>query len=429
MERKIAIVFVSGSVGELDWNLEILKLLINEGFNLKIIILSTKAYNSIKGNVLVNDFINQKNDQIEVIFRGGYFIEKIRKYIYLSYRILIKLKINKFPLLNNILNLFIKIFQKIFSYSLPSNILSNKNEKYLFLSEFPSLRRPWDAWMKKNFNNSIFLYHPHSQSIYPINFDQKYFRKKNVDYNKNCFLLLGHYTDYLSLNDGKELASTDLEKIFIGHPNWSQNRINRNLVKEKNFYINSIVKNKKNILILSKHFGTYMNEENHKNLAETSINSIQKIIPDANILIKKHPREGLSSWDQLAKENSSIKIINYHVQQIVPKVDFVISIFNSASVDCYLMGVPVIEYYNTNKFRKDMIFDGNHFTSIYRKLGVVTPANNEKELQKAINDLVKTKFKLQSDKTHSHFNELINLSNTWEKKIRNILEANNFITK
>ena len=30
-----------------------------------------------------------------------------------------------------------------------------------------------------------------------------------------------------------------------------------------------------------------------------------------------------------------------------------------------------------------MIFDGNHFTSIYRKLGVVTPANNEKELPDA----------------------------------------------
>ena len=117
------------------------------------------------------------------------------------------------------------------------------------------------------------------------------------------------------------------------------------------------------------------------------------------------------------------------MQQIVPKVDFVISVWNSASVDCYLMGVPVIEYYNPNKFPKGMIFEGDNYTSVYRKLRLVIPANNEKELQKAITDLVNTKFKLSTDKTHSYFYELLNLSNTWEKKIRNILEANNFITK
>ena len=106
---------------------------------------------------MVNDFISQKNNKIEIIYRGGYFIEKIRHYIYLSYRILIKLKINKYPLMSNILNLFIKIFQRVFSHILPSNVLSNKNKKYLFLSEFPSLRKPWDVWMRKILINLFFL--------------------------------------------------------------------------------------------------------------------------------------------------------------------------------------------------------------------------------------------------------------------------------
>jgi hypothetical protein len=430
MQNKIAIVIVSGSAGELDWNLEILELLLNEGFNLKIVILKRKTFKSIKQNKMINDFINQKNDKIEVIFRGGYFIEKIRQYIYLSYRILIKLKISKYPLMSNILNLFIKIFQRVFSNILPSNVLSDKSKKYLFLSEFPSLRKPWDVWMRKNFNESIFLYHPASQSIYANNLDQKFSRYQNIDFKKNHFLLLGHQLDYLSINDGRELASTDLEKVFLGHPNWSQKRIDKFLVNKKDSYLNSLTREKINILILSKtHSDYYSNLNYHVNLIETSVKSIQKIIPNSNVLIKKHPREVVVPWEKFVKKNSSIKIINYHVQQIAPKVDFVISIWNSASVDCYAMGVPVIEYYDTNKFPRGMIFEGDNYTSVYRKLGLVIPANNEKELQKAITDLVNTKYKLPSDKIHPFYKELENLSNTWEKKIRNILEAHDFITK
>ena len=57
LDNKVAIVIVSGSVGELDWNLEILDLLLNEGFELKIVILKRKALKSIKQNKMVNDFI------------------------------------------------------------------------------------------------------------------------------------------------------------------------------------------------------------------------------------------------------------------------------------------------------------------------------------------------------------------------------------
>ena len=86
--------------------------------------------------------------------------------------------------------------------------------------------------------------------------------------------------------------------IQIGH----EKRIEKYIINEKDLYLNSSINKKINILILSKHFGSYFDEDYHTNLAETSINSIQKIIPNANILIKKHPREKASRWDQLAKK-------------------------------------------------------------------------------------------------------------------------------
>ena len=194
IEKKIAIVFVSGSIGELDWNLPILDFLLNEGFDLKIIILKKEVYESIKKNKLINNFISQ-NSKIEVIFQGGCFIEKIEHYVYLFYRILIKLNIYRYSLISNIFNFLSKIFHEVFFSRMPSYIFRNKKNRYLFLSEFPSLRRPRDAWIRKKFINSIFLYHPHSPNIYAEDLDQRYKSPENIDYNNRYFLLLGQQLD------------------------------------------------------------------------------------------------------------------------------------------------------------------------------------------------------------------------------------------
>ena len=79
------------------------------------------------------------------------------------------------------------------------------------------------------------------------------------------------------------------------------------------------------------------------------------------------------------------------------------------------------------KFPRGMILRENEYTTVYRLLGLVIPANNEIELQKAINNLVNKKYKISFNNTHTFFKELKILSNTWEKKIRNILLAHNFI--
>jgi len=428
IEKKIAIVFVSGSIGELDWNLPILDFLLNEGFDLKIIILKKEVYESIKKNKLINNFISQ-NSKIEVIFQGGCFIEKIEHYVYLFYRILIKLNIYRYSLISNIFNFLSKIFHEVFFSRMPSYIFRNKKNRYLFLSEFPSLRRPRDAWIRKKFINSIFLYHPHSPNIYAEDLDQRYKSPENIDYNKRYFLLLGHQLDYLKINDERELAATNLEKVFVGHPKWSHKWLDRNRCKLKNFSSTSLDKNKTSILILSRGPAGSSDEKYYKNLIESTIKSIQKSIPNCNLFVKKHPREKLTHWEQFSKKYSSINIINDHIHMIAPNVDFVITFLGSGAVDCYEMGVPVIEFCNLNQYTKGGMFikEGN-YTTIYRNLGIVIPANNEEELQNAIYGLVKTNYKLQSNIAHPFYKELIGLSNTWDKKIRSILASHNFIS-
>ena len=68
MERKIAIVFVSASAGELDWNLPILELLLKKGFYIKIIILTRNAHESIKQNKKVHNFISKKIKKLKLFF-------------------------------------------------------------------------------------------------------------------------------------------------------------------------------------------------------------------------------------------------------------------------------------------------------------------------------------------------------------------------
>ena len=63
-KNRIAIVFISGSAGELDWILPILDFLQSKNFRIKIIFLTRHALRSVKQNSMCNDFIKQKNSKI-----------------------------------------------------------------------------------------------------------------------------------------------------------------------------------------------------------------------------------------------------------------------------------------------------------------------------------------------------------------------------
>ena len=125
----------------------------------------------------------------------------------------------------------------------------------------------------------------------------------------------------------------------------------------------------------------------------------------------------------------SFQITNEHMLDVASKVHFTITFWTSGAIDCYLLGVPVIEYYDPNKFPRGQVLENKIFTSIYRKLNIVSPANNEKELIKALKDLIKRNYKLHSNKPHPFYNKLLVRSNKWEKKIENILLSHNFINK
>ena len=96
-------------------------------------------------------------------------------------------------------------------------------------------------------------------------------------------------------------------------------------------------------------------------------------------------------------------------------------------MDCRTLGVPVIEYFDPNKHPKQQVPDGNMFTTIYRKLGVVLSANNEIELDEAVLRVVNENYKIPSDTPHPFYTELIASSNQWYVKIEEILLSNNLI--
>lgn len=428
--KKNSIIFVSGSAGELDWNLPLLDYLLKENFNLNIIILSKHAYQSVKKNNKIHNFIKKK--EIKIFFKGGFLNEKINHLIYLLFRILVKIKRKNFFSIDHILKLFFIIFGNLFSKSLPKNILENKNNSYLFLSEFPSLRKPRDEWIKQNFKNSVFIYHPHSPHTHATNIDEKYSELKNINYSNNQFLLMGHPLDYKQFKKGiygKEISNPNLEKIFIGHPKYSNKwieAIKRNskfLQEEKSL---SEIKNVK-ILILSRGYGSFFDKDYHIKLIETTSNIIKKLIPNCNVFIKKHPRETDSYWDIIVKKNNQFQITNEHMLDMALNVDFVVTFWTSGAIDCTLMGLPVIEYYDPSKYTKGQIKDNNLYTTIYRKLKIVYEANNEEELKKVISTLMKKNYRLSLSKKSLFFKDIIKRSNNWESEFKKVLLGSNLI--
>lgn len=424
-----AIVFISGSAGELDWVLPILDYLLKKDYKINIIFLSRHARKSVKENRMCNDFIYRENSKIDVVLCGSYFFEKIERFVYLTYRVFLKLELDKKAIINKIYNLFDSMFKNLFFSYLPPHVLEFEKEKCLFISEYPSLRRPRDRWIRQKFEHSIFFYCPHSPHIYAEKLERKYSEPDFIDLNKNYFLLLGHPGDYFVINDEKELAAPNLEKVFIGHPKFSDNWLKYLRDKAKDFRSISSKRDKINILVLSRGFGSYLNEESHNNLVETTINVVHNKISKYNLFIKKHPREIPSHWDNILGSNTSIKIVNDHILQLATKADFVISFWGSGAMDCFSLGVPVIEYWNPNKHQKQQIFEKNTYTTIYRKLGIVTSANDENELRKAIDDLMKRNYKIGPHQLHPFYSEIMIRSNQWDRKIKKILSSHNLIGK
>ncbi len=425
VKNKQAITFLSGSAGELDWMLPILDYLSKLQFKIKIIYLSRHVKKSVDHNLLLTNYINQPGKDIEIISCGGYLNELIEKCGYLMHRINIKLKK---PWLLSIFFYIVERFCKsIFTTQLPRNISQNDGEGTLIFSESPSLRRPRDKWLKEIFKKSIFFYCPHSPHIYTSDLDQKYPDYSYIDLNKNYFLLMGHPSDYFPVDEESEYAASDLEKVFIGHPKYSRQWLHTRQEQARSFRSSFVKRKQSNILLISRGHGSYIDEDSQRYLVETTAHVIQDQIPNYNLLVKKHPREMDSYWDKIIEDYPSIKIVEDHILDIACKVDFAITFWSSGAIDCSALGVPVIEFYDPNKHPKQQITEGKNFTTIYRKLGLVHAANDKKELVKAIYGLLKRESNMQSIKPHAFYDDLMDRSNLWEEKIREILATKNLL--
>ena len=427
-KEKVAVVFISGSAGELDWILPILDYLLHKNFKIKIIFLTNHARISVKGNKMLDDFICQENRRVEIVLLGGYLFEKAERLGYLSYRIFLKLKLDNISVINKIYSFYDRLLERSFMRHLPSDIVDFKEEKYLFISEFPSLRRPRNNWIRKNFNSSIFFYCPHSPHIYAEDLDLKYQAADNIDFDKEAFLLLGHPGDFPRVNDGgRELVASDLQKVFIGHPKYSASWLQSFRETAKVFRSNAEARDKIKILVVSRGFGSYLDEDSYKQLVDSTIKVIHNRVSNYHLLVKKHPRELSLHWDKTVDDYPSVEIVNDHILQLATKVDFVITFWGSGAMDCFSLGVPVIEYWDPNKHSKDQFPEENSFTTIYRKLGVVLPANNEKELEGAISQLLAKNCRMPLDDLHPFLIDLMNRSNQWDKVIKKILLSGNLM--
>ena len=169
-----------------------------------------------------------------------------------------------------------------------------------------------------------------------------------------------------------------------------------------------------------------MDAARHEYLVESTVRVMQRQFSEHEILVKKHPRETQSHWDQFV-DADSIKTVNDHMLRVAAGVDFVVSFWGSGAMDCFSLGVPVIEYYDPNENPKQQVPEGEGYTTIYRKLGIVFPANNEEELEEAVSNLAHTGFDTSSSTVHSRYAEMLELSNKWNGAIENILSTHGYL--
>jgi len=425
VKNKQVVTFLSGSAGELDWMLPILDYLSKLQFKIKIVYLSRHVQKSVSHNHLLSNYINQPSNEIETISCGSYFNELIEKCGYLMHRINLKLK--KPRLLSIFFYIVDRFCKSIFIINLPRNILQNDGDGTLIFSESPSLRRPRDQWIKKIFKKSIFFYCPHSPHIYTSDLDRKYPEPNHIDASKNYFLLMGHPSDYFPIDEESEYAAPDLEKVFIGHPKYSKRWLQTRHEEARSFRSSFSSRKKFNILVISRGHGSYIDQDAQRDLVESTAQVIQDNIHNYNLFVKKHPREIDSHWDKITDDYPSIEIVEDHILDIASKVDFAITFWSSGAIDCATLEVPVIEFYDPNKHPKQQISEGDNFTTIYRKLGLVYAANDKKELSKAVSGLLRRDLNMQFKKPHPFYNNLIDQSNLWEEKIEEILATKNLL--
>ena len=117
-----------------------------------------------------------------------------------------------------------------------------------------------------------------------------------------------------------------------------------------------------------------------------------------------------------------------HILQAAANADLVISFWSSGAMDCFALGVPVIEFFDPDLSPFQQVqLDDSSYTTIYRLLGCVLEANDQIELTTQILELKQNNFHLSKNQIHARMLDLLDRSNSWEQYFAKILHKHDLL--
>jgi len=403
-------ILISGSVGELDWIIPVVKKMHDKGKIINISFLKKSARVSFNLNKTLKEItylnfnINEKTILNDNQLGLWNFIDR-------SYRFCNKATYYKF-------RKFIDFFFSIICKLLFTNFyhILNMHPSSLFI-EFPADKRLLSAIFRAN--HLRIIYFPHSPHMYSENLGLE--NTNNFIFNHNLssqdkeIYLFGLEEDVSALKDDGWQPAEKSKILITGHPRYSAKWIE--------YFVDYVDAPKKKdelkIAVISRGKGNFISENEHNRLTNIIHSSIVSLFPDCEVLIKLHPREPLdqSNWKNFLGKN--FRIVDDHVYKIFCEVDIVLTMFTTVAMDAAIFELPIIEVYDPNISPALQIEQDGKYRSLYDLLGMVETARDESELKIKLKNI--TGNKNYSPVKSKVFLDLIEKSNNWEKVLENEL--------
>jgi len=419
MHEKKALFFLYSSAGELDWTAPIIDRLLKKDFNIEIIYLSKGVKKSIEDNTFLSDYLTSHKKIKQTTL--GWFARRARRRGFLLYQNQSKFRNSKlatylFKRIDTILNF-------IYISDLSKHIkLKHTKDRYIVFLEFRNLDCSSNlrAWHENSFTNSTFFYFPHAPGVY-MNMSNTNYPENNTISKSRSYVTLGHPSDLEEIS--KDYNLLGVEPIYIGHPKYSNewlSPLKKSTPISNLNHTDKVVK----ILVISRGVDSHLTSEIQRSLIDSTLRVVSEEFLNYQLLIKKHPRGNDFYWDDIAQQNPSITFTKDHILNITNQVDFAIAFWSSASMDCFLMNTPVIDFIDPKK-SPDTRFGSNGSSTVFRELGVAIPANNEVELKEAIRQITSLEYQASLNSASPFFQNIIHRTNQWETYFEQALKANN----
>ena len=423
---KESIVFLSDSAGELEWIFPIIKYLLDNHSNISLVYGRESVKTSIANNATLSNFVNQSSKIKQ--YNPSWILNKIY-HIGIHIHRYTSLNPNKFKPLNYYLQVIKKLLGTIYMRSVCYNTLQNNiMGRYIIFSQHSNLKHLsiLRSWMEDNFINSIFIYHPHSPSLYSSNMEHDYIDDYDKSRENHIYAIFGNPGDFDALNEDCRYDVSEVTPVFTGHPKYSDTWIST----YRDTSVVDSLKDRDNVvkILIISHNNTsplVCTEKQHKSIVNSTIEAIHESIANFQIIVKEHPRVRRSYWNDIEEKKSSVTFTRRSVLEMACEVDFAISLFSSGPMDCFVVGTPVIEFTDPESLKLNVINSANEASTKCRNLGIVLPANDKYELKNAINMILNQDYTVSLGDAHVLFQKIVHRSNKWNMYFEKILDANN----